>query len=640
MASSAEESRASATQVEVPVRATQEHTTKTTHQLHDALEVEAFLDGLMSAQLSAQNIVGATISIVKDGELFFAKGYGYADLEKRLAVNADRTLFRPGSVSKLFTYTAVMQMVEQGKLDLDAEVNDYLTDFTIPADYPEPIRVHHLLSHTAGFEESEIGMFAASSEELVPIGVFLKERLPGRVRPVGQYASYSNHGVSLAGHLVEIVSGLSFDDYMEQFIFSPLQMNSSTFREPVPLVMAQNLSNGYTYDKASANYKKGEFEYIHNVAPAGSLSATATDMAKFMIAHLQRGEYKDTRILQEATAKKMHSTLYSKDVRVNAMAHGFYEVRYNGVRMLSHGGDTGLFHSDLYLIPEYDIGVFISTNTTATGNIRANLITAIIDRYISPDREPSASPADFSERAQQYTGTYQFLRRSESKLSKLSSLTGAADVTVSVANDDTLLIKMLGRSVRYVEVEPLLFKSVSNVPIAIFDTIAFGKDERGEINVIYPMPFMHAVRLKWYQSTTLHQLLLSLCILLFVSMLVSAFRQRKLILPHTPQKTYVRLLYSVSGLNLLFLLLFGIAIGINMDTYLSDVYASFIWIPVSLTLPLLSSLLTVVLVYFTWQALRGGDWSLKRRMFYGVVTVASVMFMLSLSYWNLLGYQY
>lgn len=626
--------------INTPLPSSQKYATKSTHSLHDAKELETFIDGLMSAQLSFQNIAGTAISIVKDGSLFFAKGYGYADLEQRLAVDAETTVFRPGSVSKLFTYTAVMQMVEQGKLDLDAEVNDYLTEFKIPDSYPEPVRVHHLLSHTTGFEESEIAMFAASAEELVPIGEFLKRDMPKRVRPVGQYASYSNHAVSLAGHLVEIVSGYSFDEYMEKFIFAPLYMNSSTFKEPLPPALARNLSNGYTYDKASASFKKGEFEFIHKIAPAGSMSATATDMGNFMIAHLQLGEYQDSRILLEGTVRKMHSVLYGKDPRINAMVYGFYEVNYNGVRMLSHGGDTGLFHSVLYLIPEHDIGVFITTNTAAVGNIRANLITAFIDRYISADKEPPTAPVGFAQTAQRYTGTYQFLRRSHSKLSKVLSLTGGLDVSVSVEDNETLLVKLLGRSVRYVETEPLLFKSVSNLPMVLFDTIAFGENESGEIHAIYPMPFMHAVKLKWYESTSLHQVLLSLCILIFFGMLISAFRQGKPGPLRTSQRIHIQLLYGVSALNLLFLLLFSIAVGMNMDTYLSDTYSSFICLPVSLTLPLISLILTVFLVYFTMDDWREGYWSLKRRVFYSIVTAASVMFMFLLHYWNLLGYQY
>ncbi len=120
-------------------------------------DLEAFLDGVLAAEMRSHSIASATVSVVKDGELFFAKGYGYADRESRRPVDPERTLFRPGSISKLFTWTAVMQLVEQGKIDLDADVNEYLTDFRIPDTFPEPITMEHLMTHTPGFEDGGLG---------------------------------------------------------------------------------------------------------------------------------------------------------------------------------------------------------------------------------------------------------------------------------------------------------------------------------------------------------------------------------------------------------------------------------------------------------------------------------------------------
>ena len=123
----------------------------------DPVELEAFIDGMMAAHMPSRDIPAATIAVVKDGELFFAKGYGFADRENRTPVEADTTLFRIASISKLFTWTAVMQLAERGQLDLDADVNTYLKSFQIPATYPEPITMKHLLSHTPGFEEGALG---------------------------------------------------------------------------------------------------------------------------------------------------------------------------------------------------------------------------------------------------------------------------------------------------------------------------------------------------------------------------------------------------------------------------------------------------------------------------------------------------
>src|SRR3990172_1351525 len=198
-------------------------------------DLEAFFDGVVAAQMRSHSIASATVSVVKDGELFFAKGYGYADREARRPVDPERTLFRPGSISKLFTWTSVMQLVEQGKIDLDANVNQHLSDFQIPDTFPEPITMKHLMTHTPGFEDGALGyLLIKSASDLVPLSASLAAHVPRRVRPAGAYSSYSNYGTALAGLIVANVSGMPFEEYVEKNIFEPLDMSRSTFREPLP----------------------------------------------------------------------------------------------------------------------------------------------------------------------------------------------------------------------------------------------------------------------------------------------------------------------------------------------------------------------------------------------------------------------
>ncbi|MGH8186358.1 MAG: serine hydrolase domain-containing protein, partial [Steroidobacteraceae bacterium] len=306
-------------------------------------EVEAFVDGFMNAQMRSGPVAGGAVVVVKDGELFFSKGYGFEDAEKRVPVDPQQTLFRPGSVSKLFTWTAVMQLVEQGRLDLDADVNTYLTDFKLSDRYPDPVTLRNLMTHTAGFEDGAVGyLFAASDKDLLPLGEWLKAHVPLRARPPtkdfnsGTNASYSNWGTALAGHIVEIVSGQPFDEYLEQHIFKPLGMARSTFREPLPAELAERMSGGYTFE--GGQFKKNGFEFIHAAGPAGSMSATATDLAKFMLAHLQEGAVGEGRILSPETTRIMHRRVLSPDPSVNGHALGFYETWINGRRIIGHGG--------------------------------------------------------------------------------------------------------------------------------------------------------------------------------------------------------------------------------------------------------------------------------------------------------------
>src|SRR5512132_648905 len=224
-------------------------------------DFETFLDALIPSQLRNRNIAGAVVSVVKDGQVLFQKGYGYADVEEKKPVLPDQTLFRPGSISKLFTATAVMQLVEQGKLDLDRDVNDYL-DFPIPKTYPEPVTLRQLLTHTGGFEETLKNLFVAHESDIKPLRTYLVNEMPARIFPPGKIPSYSNYGFTLAGYIVERVSGEKFERYIENHILKPLGMNNSTFDQPLPPQLTSQMSKGYL----SASKKPRDFEFVHSGA--------------------------------------------------------------------------------------------------------------------------------------------------------------------------------------------------------------------------------------------------------------------------------------------------------------------------------------------------------------------------------------
>src|SRR5215468_7954854 len=264
-------------------------------------DFETFLDALIPSQLRNRNIAGAVISVVKDGQVLFQKGYGFADVENRKPVLSDQTLFRPGSISKLFTATAVMQLVEQGKLDLDRDVNDYL-DFSIPKTYPDPVTLRQLLTHTGGFEETLKNLFVAHGSDMKPLRTYLVNEMPARIFPPGKIPSYSNYGFTLAGYIVERVSGENFERYIENQILKPLRMNNSTFDQPLPAQLAPQMSKGYL----SASKKPRDFEFVQE-EPAGALSTTAADMTRFMLAFLQDGAVDGVSILKPETVRQMEA---------------------------------------------------------------------------------------------------------------------------------------------------------------------------------------------------------------------------------------------------------------------------------------------------------------------------------------------
>ena len=601
--------------------------------LTTAKELETFIDGIMAAHMQSHQIPAATISVVKDGALFFAKGYGYADREKRTPVDPEKTLFRPGSISKLFTWTSVMQLVERGQLDLDADINQYLTTFKIPATYPQPITMRHLLTHTPGFEDGGLGyLFIKKAEEIVPLEESLKAHVPWRVRAPGTYSSYSNYGTALAGLIVAHISGMSFNEYVEKNIFEPLGMENSTFREPLPEPLAGQMATGY--ERKSGVYKKGEFEFISNFGPAGALSSSATDMARFMIAHLQDGRYGNARILQEATARQMHSQLYTLDPRLPGMAYGFYETRINGQHIIGHGGDTMLFHSNLALLPEHNVGIFVSY-VTEGGWARLQLLKAFLDRYF-PVAEPpaAAASADFQTRGRRFAGSYRFTRHNSSTIEKLLAL--ALTFSVSLTRDNTLLVQgVFPEPMQFVAVEPLLFQQIDG-----WQTIAFKENQGGEITHMFfgVLPFMPTYRVAWYETQGFSLLLLGLGALLCITTLVSAFYHRKESRSAPASSRWaVRLAVAVSVLTLLFLVSFLAIVAAERDRIFFGIPTS---LSVALVLPILTSVLTVgtsVSAVWAWKA---RWWHLVRRVHCTLFALAALAFVWFYFHWNILGFQY
>ena len=448
-----------------------------------AADVETFLDGIVPLQLGLSDIAGATVSVVKDGKLLFAKGYGYADVQKKQPVSPQETLFRPGSISKLFTWTSVMQLFEQGKLDLDRDVNEYL-DFKIPDAFGTPITLKNIMTHTPGFEEQVKDLF--STTPVSPnLGEYLKTHIPARIYPPGTVPAYSNYATALAGYIVERVSGRPFEDYVEENILKPLNMTHSTFKQPLPTGLAPSMSNGYR----RGSDQPGQFEIV-NAFPAGSLSSSATDMAQFMIAHLQDGKLGEARILKPETVRLMHSRLFALDDAANAMCYGFYEETRNGQRIIGHGGDTIYFHSDLHLILDQKVGFFVSYNSAGkSGGLgdspRTTLWEAFLDRYY-PHSVQAQPVAGAKEAPKAVSGTYTLSRRGDTSFVKLASLLG--EFTVTPAGDDDIEVSLLtganGKPKRWQAVSPTTFIERDGQ-----DKLVFKPDQNGKLQMILPFPF-------------------------------------------------------------------------------------------------------------------------------------------------------
>ncbi len=388
-----------------------------------AADATAWLDGLMPYALKAAEIPGAEIAIVKDGQVLLEKGYGSTDAEGKNPVDPARTLFRPGSISKLFVWTAVMQLAESGKLDIDRDINAYL-DFVIPAYHGKPITPRHIMTQSSGFEETERDLIVTNPSRFVPLDTALKRFVPRRIFDPGTVPGYSNYASALAGYIVQRISGEAFPAYAEHHIFQTLGMLHSTFLQPLPADLRPDMSPGYD----TANQPPKGFEYI-SLAPAGALSTTADDMAHFMIAHLRDGRFGNGEILRPETARMMYSTITRFLPPLNGMAIGFAQADINGHRVISHGGDTVYFHSGLWLFTDDGIGLYVSMNAVGTNDaaarVRRALFAAFADRYFPGHvADDSLTRQTAIADGNMIAGHYLNTRRAESTFSAGENLLG------------------------------------------------------------------------------------------------------------------------------------------------------------------------------------------------------------------------
>lgn len=424
-------------------------------------DAEAWLDGYMPYALASADIPGAVVTIVKDGRPILSRGYGLADVARATPVDAATTIFRVGSVSKLFTWTAVMQLTEKGQIDLDADINRYL-DFTIPEFKGQPVTMRQLMTHTAGFEEARRGI-ASLGTRIVPLGQAVKRHVPRRIFAPGTTPSYSNYGTALAGYIVERVSGEPFDHYIQRHIFDPLAMTKSTFVQPLPRDWSRRAAQGYV----TADAPSEAFEII-NWSPAGGLSATGDDMAHFMIAQLEEGSFGKIRILGASTARRMTETPLTFIAGVNRSLLGYYELDANGRRAVGHHGDTVLFHALLALYPDEDVGIFMAFNAMgrdgAVSQVREQLFERFNERYFPPltERGRALDPAIAREHARMFAGAYENSRGYFTSFLTFTRLVNP--ITVTVNHDGSISLSGYrgpdGQPKRFREITPFRWKQV------------------------------------------------------------------------------------------------------------------------------------------------------------------------------------
>jgi CubicO group peptidase (beta-lactamase class C family) len=586
-------------------------------------DIAEFTDTFFHEQMESFQVPGAAVVIVRGDQILYSQGYGFADLEAEIPVSVEETVFRAGSVSKLFTATAIMQLYERGQIDLNTDINTYLTGFKVQSREGSPVTSAQLLTHTAGFEENYIGMHVRSSEDLIPMGEFLAEHLPAITNEPGSVISYNDHGMTLAGYLVEEITGMLFEDYVTENILKPLDMTSSTFNQPPDRQLLERVAVGYRYK--NEEYHPYLFDYL-NVAPAAALVGSADDMAHFIIAHLNGGVYHGQQILTSETVALMQSQQFSHHPQLRGRAYGFSEWVENGQRGLFHDGGNPGFMSRLLILPKHNLGFYIAINgdqQSKASGLRYAFTSQFLDAFF-PEPETQtvevSPPADFIARADHYTGYYRELPGySSATITKLASL--LSQVPISKGPDNTLKIG----SGTAVEVEPLVFRWQGSNNYAVFR-----ENQKGEVAYYFSGTGAYQ-KLAWYETQPFHIGLAILFVSGFLGMLgMGAFAK--------PLGGATRLVMGSIGLiNLAFLIGIGTAL-MEMDQW-NIFYGLPLTLKLLLVLPILTTLLTVGLVVLTGAAWTAGESSMGIRALAAALTLIAVGFIPFLNYWNLLGFK-
>ncbi|HEY6916940.1 MAG TPA: serine hydrolase, partial [Allosphingosinicella sp.] len=402
-------------------------------------DLELFIDGIVQDAMRTDHIAGVAVAVADANGPLLLKGYGQADVAKGIAVDPERTLFRIGSLSKTFTWILLMREVERGRVRLDAPVNDYLpAALRLPdAGFKKPVRVADLMMHGAGFEDNGLGyMLAGSGAKLLPLEEYLARYRPRRVREAGVAPAYSNYGAALAGAIVAHLNGIDYPALVERDILAPLGISGdATFREPyapakglpapMPAALAARVATGYSW--AGGTFAPHGFEYISNVGPAGSGSASAAAIARYMQAQLAGGAP-----LYGPAAAKAFRTPMSGPWGAS-WAHGYMvSPLAPGLTGYGHAGATGFFLSNMVLIPDMGIGIFVATNTD-TGRPLATRLPELVAQYFggSGPIQRKGDPS-LAKKAKDYAGVYLSTRRTYAGLEGfITTLGGVGSVRVS-----------------------------------------------------------------------------------------------------------------------------------------------------------------------------------------------------------------
>ena len=607
--------------------------------------MEEFTDAFMAQSLNEMHMPGAVVVIVQDGQVVVAKGYGLADVENTTAITA-QTPIQIASLAKLMTFTGVVQLAERGEIAFTDEVNQYLETPLDDAGYA-PIQIHHLLTHTEGFEDRTVGIVARTENDIQPLQPFFANTTPARVVAPGEMISYGNFGAVLAGVVIERVSGQNFADYMNANLFAPIGMETSSMRAPLPADIVATMAKEYTYES-------GAFQAIPlvypNVTPAGGLTSSGDDMARYMLMLLNDGEVDDQRVLSSASVQAMFAQQFTGHPDLPGTTYGFMEQFENGQRILRRDGYGTESRARVMFIPEQNLGVFVYYNV-GENDLRDAFFGQFLDEFYPAPNADSPTASDSAESRFAVDGFYAAVQSDQTTYGKLQILfAGLMQITTN--EDGTVTINPInfdayagiGRPSQWIETSAGFFVRADDGEEG---QLAF-KQDNGETYLFMGTGFLGAYhKLSWYEAPPFQALLAMIVLtamlvnhILALVALLRARRNRSAAHRLVPAAWGVTLAFSVFGSALLPAMFYGIfaqggmiaglpayAFGTNPIVALGG---NLLWVVVLLALAL------TFIVVQVWR--NGAQFGSAFTKFYLTFMVfAAVAYVWLVNFWNLLG---
>lgn len=600
--------------------------------------IKNFMDNYFHEKMKDYSVPGASVVVVKDNKEIFKSGYGYSNLESKTKVDIDKTSFPACSVSKLFTATAILQLYEKGELDLDRNIEEYISPYKVINKYDTPVTCRNLLTHSSGIdEESELNV-ATLDYNLVKKQEYYFNTHPIKVvTEPNTICRYSNIGYNILGYIVEKVSKTSYEDYVKENILKPLEMNDSTIR-----LKSNDTAKGYT-DEGN-KYIENTLAYQYTSGSCGIITTTK-DMENFIIANLNNGKFKDNKILSDKTLKIMQDKQFSNSEVIPGMGFGFIRSYRNGEEIIKHEGalPSG-YTTTLFILPKENIGIYIATNSLNA--LPFNFEEEFLNHFY-PKVNNSFNTKNISKRINlnEYEGTYRnYDGTSKTNIMKLNVLFDSSmDMKIKDNKDGTLTL------CEFTSAKEKIITKLVETEEGVFlredgrGKVAFRFDKSG--NVIYAFndtSHNSFEKIKFYDKSQFIVSIIGVSLIIFITNLlifIKSFLKRKKELKSNGFKVIKSMkllnviieIFNITGA--LGVIILTVTMCLNSD--FSLIYLLYFF----LTLLIISNIMTFLSLILLIYSLFKNKGSIRVKVHYIILNIANLAFVWVLYYFNFLGYR-